>query len=338
VKSDRLALVAVVGALLHQPLTAQPFGPSGGEFRVNTTTAGSHEAPAVGVDLLGRFFIVWSHDDGDAGGVFGRRFNHTGTAIDAIDFRVNVVTTNDQIHPVIAVGQGIDFDTVVTWERDELFARRFDSTGAVTTTFQVNSTGAPTKSSVAMDADGNWVSVWNDAGDVVGQRYNSSGTALGGEFTIATPVGFSPVEVARAPGGAFVVVWEASSGIIQARRYSAAGAPIGSAFQVNTSTGTGVSEPTVAASDDRFVLAWIQQTEASDKDIRTRVYDSAGSPRRPISASTRTPPARSPRPTSAWRTTERSWSCGATAPIATAAGRTRAGASGERASAPPASS
>ena len=276
--SPRFLLVfAALGLLAAPRAFGQPFGPSGGEFVVNTTTTGAQYAPAVGVDLVGRFFIVWNSPDGDENGVFGRRFNHDGTAIDATQFRVNTSTTGAQIRPTIAVGAGLTFDAAVTWQLGELFARRFDASGFVGPSFQVNTTGAPVRSSNSMDAAGNWVAVWNDNGDVVGQRYNSAGTELGGEFTIATTVGGSRVDVARASGGTFVVVWNDTSTTVFARRYSSAGAPIGAGFQVNTNTATTTNYPNVAANDDGFVVVWTLDNASGD-DVRARLFDSAGSP------------------------------------------------------------
>jgi hypothetical protein len=47
-----------------------------GEFRVNDYTAGAQGGPAVALDAAGRFIVVWesSDQDGEGGGVFGRRF------------------------------------------------------------------------------------------------------------------------------------------------------------------------------------------------------------------------------------------------------------------------
>jgi len=208
------AFLVVLGLAGARPATGQPFGPSGGQFQVSTTIFADADNPEVGVDLLGRFFVVWSAPDGDGGGVHGRRYNQNGSPIDNA-FRVNVVTTNDQTAPRIAVGRTGNFATAVTWHRTELFGRRFNSSGPVTDTFRVNNTTDHAYgSSVAMDSGGNWVSVWTNDNDLVGQRFDSSGSALGGEFTITSTFYLSEVDVARAPGGAFVALWQQTPNVL----------------------------------------------------------------------------------------------------------------------------
>jgi hypothetical protein len=273
------SFLLLLGFLAAPCAFAQPFGRSGPEFVVPTTTTGDQVGSAVGVDLFGRFFVVWAAPDGDAHGVFGRRFNRNGSAIDASDFQVNVMTTNDQLRPSIAVARGLGFDAVVTWESTQLYARRFDSTGVLGGNLLVSSTGTPTRSRSAMSSSASWVTVWENAGDVMGQRYDSSGSALGGAFTITTSLVGQHVDVARAPSGQFVVVWkEATSGHIYARRYSGAGAPLDAGFQVSTFLGTGTYYPNVSANDDAFVVTWSQYSDPTDENVRARVFHSTGTP------------------------------------------------------------
>jgi hypothetical protein len=280
VKRFRLLAVAVLGSVVP-PAAAQPFGPSGGEFRVNTTTTGDQGGPAAGVDLLGRFIIVWSGPDGSGTGIFGRRFSHEGPAIDASEFRVNSSTGGSDIAPSVGVAPSLAFDGVVAWERTALYAQRFDASGALGSNVTVT-TGGAAESSTSMDSAGNWVSVWNNGADIVGQRFNSSGGALGGVFTVSSSVGgSSQADVARAPGGQFVVVWTQTYAHVYARRYTSAGAPLDAGFQVNTETGTnGIGDPVAAANDSRFVVVWTLEVGPSQFDappnIRARVFGADG--------------------------------------------------------------
>src|SRR5262249_17869774 len=82
--------------------------------------------------------------------------------------------------------------------------------------FRVNTTTTSdqTVPSVALAGSGNFVVVWQSgpaAGltQIIGQRYASSGAALGGEFRVNTYLGLPNYEpdVASDAGGNFVVVW-----------------------------------------------------------------------------------------------------------------------------------
>jgi hypothetical protein len=107
--------------------------PLGGEFQVNTTTTGNQYAPAVAMDTIGGFFVVWS--GGEAGGsyeVFGRRYGPAGNALGP-EFPVSTQTGVDARRPSVATDN--DGDAVVVWEQaDEdgrgIYGQRFDEAGA----------------------------------------------------------------------------------------------------------------------------------------------------------------------------------------------------------------
>src|SRR5262249_44206528 len=123
--------------------------------------------------------------------------------------------------------------------------------------FQVNTytTGRQNRPAVTGDAAGNFVVVWQSYGSagsdtsgysVQGQRYDSTGTPLGGEFqvnTYTTGCQGRPAVTGDASGN-FVVVWaswgspgsDTSYNSIQGQRYDSAGTPVGGQFQVNTFT------------------------------------------------------------------------------------------------------
>jgi hypothetical protein len=198
--------------------------------------------------------------------------------------QINLFSLNNQRFPAIA---GRD-DFLIVWASDNAFvdtsgqaikARFFDtSTGAVGGEFLVNvyTTGAQTFPDVAVSENGDFVVVWHSIGgsagsdsslsSIQGRRFDSSGAPLGGEFQVNTYTTGNQVfpSVAYEPGGNFVVAWESDGGpgtdsnkSIQARIYDAAGAPLGSQFQVNTYTTGGQYQPAVAArGDGRFVVAW----------------------------------------------------------------------------------
>jgi hypothetical protein len=112
----------------------------------------------------------------------------------------------------------------------------------------------------------------------------------GDQFQVNT-VGWAdqikPAVAADAAGNA-VIVWQTDFGTgndtdstsIAAQRYSPSGAPVGTEFQVNSSTTAGQTEPAVAmTADGAFVVAWASDPSSGlDYSIRARRYSSAGAP------------------------------------------------------------
>jgi hypothetical protein len=154
----------------------------GGEFRVNTQTAGQQTFPAIGLDEYGTFLVVWQSGDGSSDGIFGQRFGPSGHP-DGAEFRVNSYTTNEQWFP--AVGMGAAGRFVVSWTSSGqdgsysgVFGQLHDITGLPQgDEFRVNTTtyGFQTFPAAAMDLAENFVVVWSgpDGSElgIAGQRF-----------------------------------------------------------------------------------------------------------------------------------------------------------------------
>jgi len=71
--------------------------PLGGEFPVNTTTAGDQMYPAVAMDAAGDFVITWSGNryDGSGWNVYAQRYALNGMPLGG-EFQVNTATAGDQ--------------------------------------------------------------------------------------------------------------------------------------------------------------------------------------------------------------------------------------------------
>ncbi len=125
---------------------------------------------------------------------------------------------------------------------------------------------------VASDAAGNFVVVWitfdqdGSGAGLFGQRYSSTGAMLGTEFQVNTYTtgwqgGYGAV-VASDAAGNFVVVWDSdgqdgSGAGLFGQRYTAAGAKLGTEFQVNTYTTDNQLFPAVASdAAGNFVVVW----------------------------------------------------------------------------------
>jgi hypothetical protein len=147
-----------------------PLGP---EFQVNTYTTNFQGDPSIDTDDEGGFVVVWNSNeqDGDYGGVFGRRFDAAGVP-QGPEFPVNSVGTGRQRKPAVSVDAAGGF--VVVWGTYDgygagtgVFGRHFDAAGiAAGPEFRVNtSTGVEARRPVAArGARGGVVVTW-EAGD-----------------------------------------------------------------------------------------------------------------------------------------------------------------------------
>jgi hypothetical protein len=88
--------------------------PLGTEFRLNTHTANDQIFPSVAVDGSGNFVAVWQSflQDGSSTGVFGQRYDATGTPLGA-EFRVNTNVLYNQERAAVTADNAGEF--VVVW-------------------------------------------------------------------------------------------------------------------------------------------------------------------------------------------------------------------------------
>lgn len=201
----------------------------GNEFLINTSTFGTQSDAAVAMNADGRFVAVWD----DSGGFHGRRFDASGTP------QGNQFTIDSSIssgNGSVAMGSAGNF--VATWRETvidrAIFAQRYDSTGStIGGQIGVNTTtpGDQTHPSIDLDEAGSFVIVWEgngvgDANGVFGQKFDTTGTAVDGEFRInqTTTGGQQNASVALLDGDNFVVAWSGdgagdTSGVF-ARHYS----------------------------------------------------------------------------------------------------------------------
>jgi hypothetical protein len=291
------------------------FGPVrvGGETQLNTYTTSSQIRPSVAADAEGNFIVAWESDgssgsDSDVNSVQAQRFLSTGEQVGS-QFEVNTFTTSHQSFVSLAAGDDGAF--VMAWSNygtspsdttNSVRARLFDNSGAaVGDDFQVNSytTGNQKVPSVGMDGAGNFAVVWQSVGSsgsdassfsIQGQRYDSSGAAVGTEFqinTYTTDAQTAPA-IAVASSGQFVVVWTSSSSSvpnasIRGQRFDQDGAALGTEFTANTRTFGPQSVPEVAIhANGGFVVAWNAVRNSSfynfKSTIQGRRFDSDGTP------------------------------------------------------------
>jgi hypothetical protein len=262
----------------------------GPEFLVNTDTAGTQYDQAVGMDGDGDFVVVWTGPLG----VDGRRFDSAGTPLGA-EFPVS-----GGFEPSIAVAPDGSF--VVVWmvgspagSNNEVFGRRYDAGGVpVGAEFQVNTytTGNQRRPTVAGDAAGNFVVVWESYSAqpvvnpiAVGRRYSAAGVPVGGEFMVSSSASDyqrRPI-VASGRDGSSVVAWRglgANNPGVFARRFDAAGNPVGLDFRVEQHTTAFAGTPDIAVdAQGDFVITWWygQPVDGSGNGVFARRFHSSGS-------------------------------------------------------------
>ncbi|WP_428940191.1 hypothetical protein [Fontivita pretiosa] len=216
---------------------------------------------------------------------------------------VNTFTANAQHSSDVAVDA--DGDWLVVWASnlqdlsgDGIYAQRFNSSGQpVDSEFRVNTAvnGAQTAPAVAIDADGDFVVVWQSGPGqdssgygIYAQRYSAAGVALGGEFRVNSFTDgdqYAPA-VAMDAAGNFVIAWtsslqDGSIAAVYAQRYDAAGTPLAQEFRVNTTTDGYQYAPSIGMDPDGsgFVIAWVSDgQDGSDGGIFAQRYDAAGVP------------------------------------------------------------
>jgi hypothetical protein len=224
------------------------------EFKVNVFPAEDQWNPAVAMDADGDFVVAWQGYDPDSADfdIFARLFFATGMT-NGGEFPVNSTTADEQWNPAVAMDADGDF--VVAWgsygtdgSGYGVFAQRLDAAGvAQGDEFRVNSftTNDQRFPSVAVDADGDFVVVWESLGQdgsadgVFGRRFDAAGAAQGPEFNIndVTAGNQRFPAVAVDADGDFVVSWasygqdDSGHGIV-ARRGQGAG-PVAGDFTVD---------------------------------------------------------------------------------------------------------
>jgi len=198
--------------------------PVGGDFAVNSTTAGDQTAADVAVDGSGVGIVVWQSDATGDLEIRGRRLDASGVPIGA-ELTINSTTADDQQAPAIAGAAGGGF--AVVWQgygqdgpADGTIGRLFAANGSPTgTEFIVNewTAGNQISPAVCRAADGSSLFAWEDTtnkdgfGSSIRARwFSAAGTPLGGDVQANTywlDDQMNPTVACAGPGNA-VITWE----------------------------------------------------------------------------------------------------------------------------------
>jgi hypothetical protein len=162
-------------------------GVAGAEFLVGMQIAGE-SGPAIFGQRTGGFVVAWPSDDGDAAGVFARRFTSDAVSVGGA-FRANTRWAGNQTQPSVAAFDDGGFLVAWTSQGQDgsglgVYAQMFDSTGTrVNAEFRLNTTVVDHQLSPAVAAlsGGTFVAAWTSGEQdgslkgVYGQRFRFAG-------------------------------------------------------------------------------------------------------------------------------------------------------------------
>jgi hypothetical protein len=178
---------------------------------------------------------------------------------------VNVTTADNQASPAVAIAP--DGGYAVAWlGTPGLWVRFYDPAGQPRGG-EIRLDTVPgvflEQPRVAADASGRFMVVWSDSGNAVrGRLFGPGGQPAGGEVLIAGgPTGVVAPDVAGAPGGGFLAIWQELSPAfngpsrIHAQRFDGQGGKTGGESQFST-IGRAASVRMAALPPDGFLVAW----------------------------------------------------------------------------------
>ncbi|MGA7614467.1 MAG: hypothetical protein WBX15_04730 [Thermoanaerobaculia bacterium] len=196
--------------------------PVTGEITIASTyTSFTSSQPRAAMDGSGNFVVSWNDP---YGGIKAGRFDSGGNTL-VTPFVVSSYASTSYPSAVATDSTG---NFVVVWEEytsgssDDVWAARYDPNGVIQpgSPFMVNTytTDRQLLPAVSMDASGNFVVVWASRQfygaqyDIFGQRFDSTGAQVGGEFQVNQDTSYDENRpaVALDSGGHFVVVWNSS--------------------------------------------------------------------------------------------------------------------------------
>ncbi|GJL59178.1 MAG: hypothetical protein NPIRA03_20350 [Nitrospirales bacterium] len=259
-------------------------GLTGSDITVNTAAAAKD--PSVGIADSGGFVVVW--DNGSD--VFFQLYNSGGVSQNSGQVDVLLQLSAG----AAAVDMSSDGRFTVAYRATvldvEVYVRQFDAAGNALFLPKIANTSGllttQTNPSITMDDIGEFIVVWegagnrpgqNDTAGVFGQKFNSSGQKIGLEFLInqTTANTQDRASVAMLDRDNFVAVWTGSDGAqtdIFARQYGSTAAPTLD-LDVNNSSG---------ASDNDYAFTFTEgdgptaiadaDTDLADVDSTTFAY------------------------------------------------------------------
>lgn len=270
-----------------------PYSP---EQIINSTWNFSQFEPHCIFTAQGRVITAWTDAGADAAvGVFGKIFDRFGTPLTP-ELQFNIPQNGTQIDPAVACDRAGNFVIAfvdasgLTGQPREIIGRLFDKDGNPTSAqFLVNSSsiGMQRECEVAMDADGDFVVVWQDESatdgsgfGVFGRMFDRLGNAKGPQFMLSENGAGEQrdPQVVMDYVGNFVCSWEDNSGgtyDAKMRRFDRFGNPLGSEITLNTNLLTDQTYVRVSLnqSGQRMLASWADNASGDGGDAIGRLFE-----------------------------------------------------------------
>jgi Ca2+-binding RTX toxin-like protein len=267
----------------------------GSEVLVNQITTGSQTVPEITTLANGDYVIAWKNDNN---AIDLRLFSADGTAI-TDELTASADTTNNKLYHGLLALEGGGF--VVSWasqgtqDGDSLgvYQQLYDTNGdriGGETLVNTTTTSAQYIPKTTALADGGHVVTWIDyssgSADVVLQRYDATGAALGGEVLVNsfTSGNQERTVVTALRGGGYVLAWssdgqDGDSTGVYLQQFAANGSRVGSEQQVNTQTADAQSLPQVLGlAEGGYAVAWTSNGQDGDLNgTYLQIYAANGS-------------------------------------------------------------
>lgn len=296
---DRIGNHIVVGTLTGSPgIHARVFNRAGSlvvsQFRVDTNVSGTQSVPTVAANGDGTFVVVWTSNFGAASQqIQARQFNINGTPRSAM-FTV-ASDSNTFIGGAHAAVDGSGNAFVVWQQRNfatptgfSVWSRRFNSIGgALSSALRMDGVdGQALYPHVAMNPEGSsvmatWSSLNGNNREIIGQRFDVSGSKVGGNFVISSTSGNQQQnDVAMMDDGSFVVTWDnddrstvpSAIPAVRARQFNSAGAAVGAEFTVSDAANSSLSNVGMDLAGN-FLVGWHRYNTGTAKwEIYARRY------------------------------------------------------------------
>ena len=253
---------------------------SGGEFLVNTQTAGSQFFGGVDAWAMGGFVATWLDQDH---GLRAQRFDNAGAKLGG-EIVVNSVPFTIGAVAALASGGFV----VVAVDSGAGSARIFDAAGVpVGGAIPIDLVAAdPDQLNVFALASGGFVVNWWDKNghDIEAQIFDAAGARVGAEILVNSgPAGLQniPAGIALQSGG-FVITWTDQEGdgsdsdtSVRGQLFDAGGNKVGGNFLINTvAAGSQADSDIAALANGGFVVTW-KDNEGPDR-AEVQIFDALG--------------------------------------------------------------
>jgi hypothetical protein len=271
-----------------EPLEGRQLMSLGAEFLISVPTAPPQIQSANASSSNGSSVVVWTDFSHGNAQISGQRLNSQGAKVGPVMDLASGASVNDE-QPSVAMDANGNF--VVSWTQffnngtnPWVLAQKFNAAGvAVGNVVGVGvGTFAQTNSSVAMDANGDFVVSYtrntnNTNPNIFAKLYNTN-EQLQNVVTVAGgSINANLSSVAMSPNGQFDVAWQQqqsnTSVVVMASRYTASGGPLGQ-YEIDSAEYT--ESPKIAMDNHGNAVIAYQEWNGNNWDVAAQRISNTG--------------------------------------------------------------